>query len=154
MLTSLNTILAERGSDRVNLLLINSEGRSPDVCIGEMKNMILEESIHSGMVVSEDFLESRKLSFYNKSVSSLVTLDDALRPAMNRLLREARFADKQVPDSLYTYLAARTDWSSISVDAEGGEEEQLITSDIDLEQINSMRSKIPVLMTGGQISMD
>jgi ABC-2 type transport system permease protein len=92
--------------------------------VDEMKDMILSESIHSGVVIPEDFVESRKLSFYNKSVSSLVTLDNSLRPAMNRLLREERFELKQVPDSLFTYLAARTDWSSISVDASGAEEEQ------------------------------
>ena len=120
----LNTIVAERGSDQVNLLLINSEGRSPEVCLKEMKKLILEESIHSGMVVPEDFIDSGRLSFYNKSVSSLVTRDEILRPVMNRLLREARFAAAQVPDSLFNYLAARTDWSSISVDAAGGEEEQ------------------------------
>jgi len=120
----LNSILADRGDDQVNLLLINSEDRSPEVCVAEMKDMILSESIHSGMVIPEDFVETEKLTFYNKSVSSLVTLDNSLRPAMNRLLREERFALKQVPDSLFTYLAARTDWQSISVDASGAEEEQ------------------------------
>jgi ABC-2 type transport system permease protein len=144
----LNTILAERGSDQVNLLLINSEGRSPDVCLSEMKDLILEESIHSGMVVPEDFIDSTELSFYNKSVSSLVTLDEALRPAMNRLLREARFAEKQVPDSLYTYLAARTDWSSISVDAAGGEEAQDETVSFAMAFILIMIIYIMVIMYG------
>lgn len=120
----LNSILADRGDDQVNLLLINSEDRSPEVCVGEMKEMILSESIHSGVVIPADFIESRRLSFYNKSVSSMVTLDNSLRPAMNRLLREERFAEKAVPDSLYTYLSARTEWSNIAVSPTGAEEEQ------------------------------
>ena len=144
----LNTILAEQGGDQVNLLLINSEGRSSEVCVQEMKKLILEESIHSGMVIPEDFIESRRLSFYNKSVSSLVTRDDVLRPVMNRLLREIRFAAKQVPDSLFTYLAARTDWSSISVDSQGGEEEQDETVSFAMAFILIMIIYIMVIMYG------
>ncbi len=144
----LNEILVDRGDDPVNLLLINSEGRSPEVCVDEMKNMILNESIHSGMVIPKDFVESRKLTFYNKSVSSLVTLDSSLRPAMNRLLREERFALKQVPDSLYTYLAARTDWTAISVDASGAEEKQDETVSFAMAFVLIMIIYIMVIMYG------
>lgn len=144
----LNSILADRGDDQVNLLLINSEDRSPDVCVAEMKDMILSESIHSGVVIPDDFVESRRLTFYNKSVSSLVTLDNSLRPAMNRLLREERFAEKQVPDSLFTYLAARTDWSNIAVSATGAEEQQDETVSFAMAFILIMIIYIMVIMYG------
>ncbi len=144
----LNAILAEKETSQVNLLLINSEGRSPEVCIQEMKNLILEESIHSGMVIPEGFIESRQLNFYNKSVSSLMTRDEVLRPIMNRLLREVRFAAKQVPDSLFTYLADRTEWTSISVDATGAEEEQDETVSFAMAFILIMIIYIMVIMYG------
>jgi ABC-2 type transport system permease protein len=51
-------------------------------------------------------------------------LDDYLRPALNRVLRESRFEQAGVPDSLHTFLAAPSDWTSIAVTAEGEEEEQ------------------------------
>jgi len=50
--------------------------------------------------------------------------EEVLEPALNRVLREGLFAAAQVPDSLYSYLSARTVWSNIALNAEGGEEEQ------------------------------
>ena len=76
------------------------------------------------LLITPDFLDSGKATFYNKSVSAMVMRDEVLRPALNRVLREGRFAAAQVPDTLFAYLAARTVWSSIAVTAEGGEEEQ------------------------------
>ena len=90
----------------------------------EMKESILDESIHSGILIAVDFLDSGRATFYNKSVSAAVMRDEVLRPALNRVLREERFAAAHVPDTLFAYLAARTVWSSIGVTAEGGEEEQ------------------------------
>jgi ABC-2 type transport system permease protein len=89
-----------------------------------MKSMIIDGAVHSGIVVPADFIETGQVSFYNKSVSSLVVRDEVLKPALNRVLREERFARAQVPDSLFTYLSARTEWNSIAVTAEGGEEQQ------------------------------
>jgi len=43
---------------------------------------------------------------------------------LNRVLREGRFAQSQVPDSLFNYLAGRTSFTSITVTAAGGEEEE------------------------------
>lgn len=144
----LDSILASNGADRVNLLLINSQGRSPEVCVQEMKEMILDESINSGMVIPEHFVDTRQLSFYSKSVSAMVTRDEYLRPAMNRLLRESRFAAQQVPDSLFNYLAARTEWSNISVDAAGGEEERDETVSFAMAFILIMIIYIMVIMYG------
>ena len=95
-----------------------------DAAIGEMKAMIIAGTANAGVVVPADFVETGKVSFYNKSVSSLVVRDEMLKPALNRVLREERFTRAQVPDSLFNYLSARTDWSSISVTPEGGEEKQ------------------------------
>lgn len=95
-----------------------------DAAIAGLRSMIVDGSVHSGLVIPSDFVETGKASFYNKSVSSLVVRDEQLRPALNRVLREERFKRAQVPDSLFSYLAGRTDLASISVTAGGGEEAQ------------------------------
>ena len=95
----------------------------PEAALAEMKDAILNEDIHSGVFIDPDFLENAKVTFYNKSVSALV-VRRMLRPAFNQVLREGRFAKAQVPDSLFAYLAMRTDIASISVTPEGGEQEQ------------------------------
>ncbi|MCK9996634.1 MAG: ABC transporter permease [Candidatus Krumholzibacteria bacterium] len=119
---SLMDVLADEGQDNVKLELI--ESGTVDESLGEMKKSILDESIHSGILIAVDFLDSGKATFYNKSVSASVMRDEVLRPAMNRVLREERFAAAQVPDTLFAYLAARTVWSNIGVTPEGGEEVQ------------------------------
>ncbi len=119
---SLVEVLVDEGQDNVKLELI--ESGTVVESLGEMKMSILDESIHSGIVIAVDFLDSGKATFYNKSVSASVMRDEVLRPALNRVLREERFAAAQVPDTLFAYLAARTVWSNIGVTPEGGEEVQ------------------------------
>jgi len=119
---SLEEVLADQGRDNVKLELIGTG--TVEESLTALKESILEESIHSGILISVDFLDSGKATFYNKSVSASVMRDEVLRPALNRVLREERFAAAQVPDTLYDYLAARTVWTNIGVTAEGGEEEQ------------------------------
>ena len=116
--------LADQGRSHIRLLPLSCVDRPLEDCVDELKRMILDESIHSGVVIDADFLETRRAAFYNKSVSSLVVRDEILRPALNRVLREGRFAAAAVDTSLYGYLSARTDWQSISVTPEGGEETQ------------------------------
>jgi ABC-2 type transport system permease protein len=116
--------LAEKGRTHIRLLPLNCEGREQADCVDELKRLILDGTIHSGVLIDADFLESRRAVFYNKSVSSLVMRDEVLRPALNQVLREARFAAAAVDTSLYVYLTERTDWQSISVTSEGGEEAQ------------------------------
>ena len=118
------TVLADQGRQTVLLEKFAVGAGGPEASVTALKEAILAESIHSGIFIDPDFLENARVSFYNKSVSSMVMRDEVLRPALNRVLREGRFAKAQVPDSLFNYLAARTDWSSISVTAEGGEEQQ------------------------------
>jgi len=116
--------LADQGRTHIRLLPLDCTDRRPEDCVDELKQMILAETIHSGVVIDADFLESRRASFYNKSVSSLVVRDEVLRPALNLVLREGRFAAAAVDTSLFEFLSARTDWQSISVTPEGGEEQQ------------------------------
>jgi len=120
----LTEVLTEWGRENVTFRTISTEGRSLDGALEELRSSILDESVHSGILIPDDFLESGKATFYNKSVSALVMRDEILKPALNRVLREGRFAKAQVPDTLFAYLAARTVWTSIAVTAEGGEEQQ------------------------------
>ncbi len=117
-------VLADRGVTSLDLERFDVGPGGPQGALTELKSSILDESIHSGILIDPDFLENPSVNFYNKSVSSLVVRDDMLRPALNRVLREGRFAKSEVPDSLFTYLAERAQWSSIAVTAEGGEQEQ------------------------------
>jgi ABC-2 type transport system permease protein len=116
--------VSDWGQDKVTLERFGGAGGTVDDALTEMKNAILNESIHSGILIHPDFPDTAKATFYNKSVSSLVMRDEVLRPALNRVLREKRFAAAQVPDTLFAYLSERTAWSSIAVTPEGGEEEQ------------------------------
>ena len=119
---SLAEVLVDQGRGQVELELI--EAGSVEESLTLMKESILDESVHSGILIAADFLDSGKATFYNKSVSAGIMRDDVLRPALNRVLREERFAAAQVPDTLFAYLAARTIWTNIGLTAEGGEEEQ------------------------------
>lgn len=116
--------LDARGAAHIHLLPVSCENRQEADCTTELKQMILDQSIHSGVVIGADFLETGQAAFYNRSVSSLVVLDDVLRPALSRVLREGRFAAASVDQELYTYLSAASEWRSISVTDEGGEEAQ------------------------------
>jgi ABC-2 type transport system permease protein len=117
-------VQAVREGDEGNVALEKVEAASTDASLAEMKDAILAEEIHSGVLIAPDFLDSRKATFYNKSVSATFMRREILGPALNRVLREGRLAAAQVPDSLFAHLAAIPDWSSIALTAEGGEEEQ------------------------------
>ncbi len=117
-------VLQDKDQTALTLQPITVGPGGPQAAVEELKASILSEDIHSGILIDPDFLDTRKVVFYNKSVSSLVVRDDMLRPALNRVLRERRFAQAEVPDSLFTHLLERTQWSSIAVTAEGGEQEQ------------------------------
>ncbi|MFO7653085.1 MAG: ABC transporter permease [Candidatus Krumholzibacteriia bacterium] len=108
-----------QGSQNLELVLINCQDRALDDCVQELQDKILGQALHSGIVVSPDFVDSRTAVFYNRSVSALVVRDEVLRPALNNVLREMRMASAGVPDTLHAYLVATTDWSSRKVTAEG-----------------------------------
>ncbi len=118
------SVILEREITSLDLEHIEVGAGGPLAAVSELKEAILDESIHSGILIDPDFLANADVTFYNKSVSSLVVRDKMLRPVLNQILREGRFAQAQVPDSMFNYLAARSQWLSIAVTAEGGEQEQ------------------------------
>ncbi|MFT5233589.1 MAG: ABC-2 type transport system permease protein [Candidatus Krumholzibacteriia bacterium] len=113
------SVLADQGRTSLEIERVTGD---PEEAIATLQAAILDESIHSGVFVDPDFLNNAKATFYNKSVSAGIMRDEMLRPALNRVLREGRFAQSQVPDSLFNFLAGRTQFSSITVTEEGGEE--------------------------------
>jgi len=107
----------QRGN--IKLQTIGEANESVDNRIAQMKELILADDLHSGILISEDFVDSRGVVFYNQSVSSMVVRDEALRPAMNQVLREARFRAAEVPDTMFAYLVASSSWSSIVLTDDG-----------------------------------
>ena len=120
---ALESALRERGSDNVILTEIPTVQRGVDPALDDLRAGILDESLYSGILIPVDFIDSAEATFFNKSVSSMVMRDRFLRPALNQVLREGRFARAQIPDSLYNDLVARTDWTSVTVTEEGVEEQ-------------------------------
>ena len=116
--------LAHYEMSHIDLVPINGHDRSLDDRIDDLKDRIVTDKIYSGVVIPADFVDTRAVTFYNKSVSALVLRDEVLRPALNRVLREERFARAGVPDTLHSFLVARTDWTSIAVSGTGQEQIQ------------------------------
>jgi ABC-2 type transport system permease protein len=115
----LAAVLAEEGHKNLTLQPVEVGPGGLDAAVADVKREILAGNVHSGLVVPADFTRTGKVAFYNKSVSSLVVRDDMLRPALDRVMRERRFAGAAVPDSLFEYLSARTEWNSVAVTADG-----------------------------------
>lgn len=147
----LSDALRDRGAEHLTLLPISAEGRPLDAAVEELKEMILEETVHSGMVIDPDFTENRQATFYNRSVSALVMRDEVLRPALDRVLRASRFEAAGVPESLHTYLSAATEWNSRSVSDAGGDSAQNDEAAVAVAFAMIMILYIMVLMYGGHV---
>ena len=80
----LSDALVEDGRKSLTLEPVAVGSGGLEAAITEMKTMIVDDTVHSGVVVPADFVETGKVSFYNKSVSSLVVRDEMLKPALNR----------------------------------------------------------------------
>jgi ABC-2 type transport system permease protein len=117
-------VLSEWGQENVTLRLLGTDPNQAQELTDRMKEQILAEDLHSGLVIAPDFIQSRQVSFYNKSVSSLILREKVLAPALNRLLRERRFMSAGVPDTLFAFLSERSDWTSIAITEEGEQEQQ------------------------------
>ncbi len=115
--------LDARGDSHIKLVPIPCGDQPPEGCAATLKQMILDDSLFAGIVVPADFIDSRKVTYYNTSVSASVVREEALEPALDRVLRETRFDEAGVPSSLHDYVLAGSDWTSISVKA-GAETEQ------------------------------
>ncbi len=107
----------------VQLVEVGSADQSVPERIAAMKAQIEAGKLHSGLVLGEDFLHDPRATYYNQSVSSLVVRNEVLRPALNQSLREARFREKEVPDGLFHYLIAGSQWQSIVLTDEGEQEQ-------------------------------
>ena len=82
---SLAEAIVAGGDDNVQLELMGVGSGSSDEALAGMKDAILTETIHSGVLIATDFIDSRQATFYNKSVSAMVMRDEVLRPALRRL---------------------------------------------------------------------
>ncbi len=125
VLEPLRERLAQRTADkgrgsRYTLLPVSLDGRTLAQGVDELKGMVADESVHSGLVVDPEFRDSRRVSFYVKSVAAMSVRED-LRPALNEVLREERFREKGLPLDLREYLAAGVEWENLNVGGEGGE---------------------------------
>jgi len=114
--SALRDIMDEREKPRVALIPLDEP--TPEAAIAEMTARIRDEDLDAGLFIAPDFVTSRQASFYSKSVSAGI-VRELIAPALNRVLRENRFAEAGVPDSLHTYLSAWTDWTTLSVSEEG-----------------------------------
>jgi ABC-2 type transport system permease protein len=119
----LEETLAVKGHDNVSVERIAVSPVGGEAGVDELKRRILNEELHSGIVIAADFYDSRQVSFYNQSVSSLFLREKVLDPSLAQLLRKGRFAATGVPDSLFTYLSEWPDWTTFSVTPEGAEEQ-------------------------------
>jgi len=81
-----------RGGSRYTLLPVSLDGRTLEQGVEELRRMVVDESVHSGLVVDGGFLETRKISLYVKSVAAMSVRED-LRPALNDILRESRYRE-------------------------------------------------------------
>ncbi|MGD9548949.1 MAG: ABC transporter permease [Candidatus Krumholzibacteriia bacterium] len=124
VLDRIEEVFAEEGRTSVTLVPFGRPGASTEASVEDLRAAVQAEEIDAGVVLDSDFIGTGKVAFYGKSVSAMVMRDDVLRPALNRILREIRFAEAAVPDSLFTYLSARTDWATFTVTAAGSEEQQ------------------------------
>ncbi len=146
-LKPLREMLDHQQRGNVKLQSIGSATDSAENRVGRMKKMILDDELHSGILISLDFADSRAVTFYNQSVSSLVVRDEVLRPAMNQILREARFRAADVPDTLFSYLVASSSWSSIVL-TDDGEQVQDDSVSIGMAFVLIMIIYIMVIMYG------
>jgi len=115
---ALRDIVEAREKPRVVLIPLEAPPGGTEDAIAEMTARIRDEDLDAGLFIAPDFVESREAIFYSKSVSASI-VRELIAPALNRVLRENRFAAAGVPDSLHAYLSAWTDWTTLSVSEEG-----------------------------------
>lgn len=89
-----------------------------EAAIESLKARVLERGVDAGLVIGQDFYEEPRLTFYNTTVGAAVLRDEALRPALNRILREERFQRAGVPPEQHAYILARSEWSTMQLSGE------------------------------------
>lgn len=146
-LTPLTLTLEEQAYGNVRLVEVGDPAAGADERVEEMKQKILLGELHSGMFVDPGFMETREVTFYNQSVSTLVVRDEVLRPAMNLILRQAHFQAEGLSDEIFNRVLAPATWSSILL-SEDGEQAQDDSVSIGMAIVLIMIIYIMVIMYG------
>ena len=83
-----------------------------------LRQAVLAEEVHGGLVFGESFVEDPKVTFYGQSVSAGIA-SDVLHSAAGRVLRSYRYQKAGIPDSTRAYLSAWVDWEQMQVTETG-----------------------------------
>ncbi|MBK9305251.1 MAG: ABC transporter permease [bacterium] len=110
----LDESLSSQEDLHVSLIPLPVTGGDVAAATAGMQDQIRDESLDGGVVIGDDFVGTPKATYYSRSVSGSIVRDD-LQPALDRVLRQARFARAGVPDSLHAFLSERVAWESLSV---------------------------------------
>ena len=108
--TQMRDALEFRGKDNFLLVETNADG--------SLAEGITDGSFDVAVSISADYIESKKLTFYSGTVSSMVNME-TLGPIMSRILSIQRQSNAGVSDSLQTYLLASPEWEHVSVNETG-----------------------------------
>lgn len=103
----------------VDLVPIRLNGRPVSEGVADIEEMIRTKAVDGGLVFGEGFLQDPELRYYVKSVSAGLA-SETLRPAISRVLRQARFEEKGLDQELGSYLLARPTWERLTVSDTGG----------------------------------
>jgi ABC-2 type transport system permease protein len=109
--------LVQNGDDHVELVR-QEPAADTEASIEALKARVLSPDADAGLVIAADFFDKPQLVFYNTAVGAVVLRDEALRPAMNLVLREERFRRAGVPPEQHAYILERSEWSTLQVTAE------------------------------------
>ncbi len=110
----LDAALSSQEDLHVSLIPLPVAGGDIAGATANLQDQIRDESLDGGVVIGDGFVGAPKATYYSRSVSGSIVRDD-LQPALDRVLRQARFAKAGVPDSLHAYLSERVAWESLSV---------------------------------------
>ena len=109
--------LEERGGG-IDIMPIELNGRPVEEGVADISSLVKDGTVNSGIVFDKDFMENGKLRYFVKSVAAGLA-SNSLRPAVNSVLRKARFAEAGISEDLTGYLLSYTDWERLTVTDEG-----------------------------------
>lgn len=115
---ALDAVVATYYDGKVDLVPVRLNGRGVDAGVADIQDMIRQEAVDGGLVFGENFREEPTLRYYVKSVSAGLA-SETLRPAVSRVLRQARFEARGVDEELGAYLLERPAWERLTVSEQG-----------------------------------
>lgn len=115
---ALDQVVATYYDGKVELMPVRLEGRPLEAGLEDIQDMIRKEAVDGGLVFGADFRENPELRYYVKSVSAGLA-SETLRPAVSRVLRQARFQEKGVDEELGAYLLESPSWERMTVSDTG-----------------------------------